>query len=129
MATDYECSIELREFLEGSAQPRVTQMARGLGMSQQRVPNKGLRSGKNFLFIAQREQRSNASAFTAFPRNFDRKFNQGFKHLGIVLGNLAKDTLKHFSLLASMLGLGVRGRDNSPASILIRQTANWLQIF
>jgi len=76
-------------------------------MSQQRVQNKWLRSGKNFLFIAQRKQRSNAPAFPAFPRNFDRKFNQGFKHLGIVLGNLAKDTLKHFSLLGSKLASGV----------------------
>ena len=79
-------------------------------MSQQRVQNKGLRSGKNFLFIAKREQRSNASAFTAFPCNFDCKFKQVIEHFGIVLGNLAKDALKHFSLLGSKLNWGVMWR-------------------
>ena len=110
MATDHECSIELCEFLEGSAQPRVTQVARGLGCLNNGSKIRGFDLARTSCSSPIVNSVPIASAFTAFPRNFDCKFKQGIEHFGIVLRNLAKDALKHFLLLASKLNSGVMWR-------------------
>ena len=118
-------------------------MAHRFRMSAQWVKNERPRSCQHRLFISNREQGTDASAFTPFTCNLNSQLDKRLNHLGIVFGDLAKNAFKHKEILEirllrqkylrvgyakSLSGKDERGSDGDSKPIYLRSASEFAEI-
>jgi hypothetical protein len=95
--THDKTTIQLGQFFDGSAEVGIGDVAGRFRMPQQWIQNQRSGSCQHCIFISKRKQCANPSSLPTFARNFDGKFQQRLKNVGIVFRHLAENTLKHQS--------------------------------
>src|SRR6202041_1620210 len=77
IVADDEGTVQLSQFLNGSAEIEISDLAQRHRMTQQRVQNQRSGPGEHGVLVSQSEQRSNASSFSTLASDFNCKLDQG----------------------------------------------------
>jgi hypothetical protein len=64
-------------------------------MTEQRIQNQWSGSREHGVLVPECEQGADPPSLSTFASDLDCEPNQGLKNLGIMIGYLAKNTLKH----------------------------------